>query len=125
MIDSACSSCAQRNAALISLGRYDEPTSIHEYLSTTPRENRFRFVPFSHRISARSTHSGRLTIKAPPSPAITFLVSWKLTAEASPIDPSGRPLYAAITPCAASSMTNNPRSRAIRQITSISQLTPA
>ncbi|MGC4037790.1 MAG: hypothetical protein QM764_17640 [Chitinophagaceae bacterium] len=55
MIDSASSICAARNAARISLGRYDEPMSTHVYLSTWPRKNCERLVPFSRMISARST----------------------------------------------------------------------
>ena len=37
-----------------SLGRYEDPKSIHLYLSTCPRKNLLLSVPFSLRISARS-----------------------------------------------------------------------
>ena len=77
----------------MSLTTYEEPTSTHVYLSTWPRKNALRFVPFSWMISARSTHSGRLTSSAPPSPHITFLVSWKLRQATSASDPSGRSRY--------------------------------
>ena len=46
---------------MISPGRYDEPTSTQVYLSTWPRKNWLRFVPFSRMISARSTNRGSLT----------------------------------------------------------------
>src|SRR6185437_5658506 len=36
-------------------------------------------------ISARSTSSSSLTSSAPPSPEVTFLVSWKLSAPSCPI----------------------------------------
>ena len=90
VISSASSSCAQRNAALISLGAYELPTSTHEYLSTWPRKNRCRFVPLSSRISARSRYVGSLISSAPPSPQCTFFVSWKLSAASGPKLPSGR-----------------------------------
>ena len=92
VIEAACSSCAHRNAALISLGKYEEPRSIQVYWSTRPRANWVLLVPFSQRTSARSAHSGALTVSAPPSPAMTFFDSWKLMAAACPIEPSGRPL---------------------------------
>jgi hypothetical protein len=48
------------------------------YLSTWPRKNWLRLVPFSRMISARSASAGSLTSSAPPSPEMMFLVSWKL-----------------------------------------------
>ena len=75
----------------MSLTTYDEPRSTHVYLSTWPRKNWLRFVPFSWMTSARSTHSGRLTSNAPPSPHITFLVSWKLRQATSASAPRGCP----------------------------------
>ena len=44
---------------MISPGRYDEPMSTQVYLSTWPRKNWLRFVPFSRMISARSENPGR------------------------------------------------------------------
>ncbi len=38
----------------MSLGEYDEPMSTQVYLSTSPRRNWLRLVPFSRMISARS-----------------------------------------------------------------------
>jgi len=91
MMSSASSSCAARKAAMISPGKYDEPTSTHVYLSTCPRKNWLRLVPFSRMISARSSSASSLTSSAPPSPEITFLVSWKLNAPSAPNVPSGLP----------------------------------
>ena len=90
VIASASSSCAQRKAALTSLGAYELPMSTHEYLSTCPRKNRRRFVPLSRRISARSASAASLMSRAPPSPQCTFFVSWKLRAARLPKLPSGR-----------------------------------
>ncbi|MNY28846.1 hypothetical protein D3C86_1628480 [compost metagenome] len=78
MICSAFSSWAHRNAAINSLGRNEEPTSCQVYLSTSPRKKRLRSVPFSRMISARTAKAGSFTSRAPPSPEMTFLVSWKL-----------------------------------------------
>ncbi len=43
-----------------------------------PRKKAARFVPFSRAISARRATSGSATTRAPPSPQVTFFVSWKL-----------------------------------------------
>ena len=56
-----------------------------------PARNLVRLVPFSRRIWARSTKRASLMSSAPPSPEITFLVSWKLSAPRWPMPPSGRP----------------------------------
>ena len=53
-------------------------------MSTWPRKKRLRLVPFSRRISARSTSAGSLMTSAPPSPQVRFLVSWKLSVEMAP-----------------------------------------
>ena len=66
---------ANKNAAMISLGKYDEPTSTQVYLSTWPQKNLLRLVPFSRIISARSTKAESLISNAPPSPEIIFFVS--------------------------------------------------
>ncbi len=66
--------------------------STQVYLSTSPRKNWLRLVPFSRRISARSTKRASLTRSAPPSPLMMFLVSWKDTVARWPMLPSGRPL---------------------------------
>ncbi len=42
-----------KNAAVISEGRKEEPISTQPYLSTSPRKNEERLVPFSRMISAR------------------------------------------------------------------------
>ena len=42
------------------------------------RKKRLRSVPFSRMISARNARAGSFTSRAPPSPEMTFLVSWKL-----------------------------------------------
>ena len=44
-------------------------------LSTRPSMNWLRLVPFSRMIRARSTRSGVLRVRAPPSPLRMFLVS--------------------------------------------------
>ncbi len=125
MIASACSSWAHRNAAFTSLDRYDEPRSTQVYLSTSPRKNSVRLVPFSWTISARSTSAGSFTSSAPPSPQCTFFVSWKERQPSAPTDPSGRPRWRAITPWAASSISVSPCSEAIAARASSSQPTPA
>ena len=73
-------------------GRNDEPMSTQVYLSTSPRKKRFRFVPFSRMISARSIRAGSLIARHPPSPEMMFLVSWKLKAARLPSAPALRPL---------------------------------
>ena len=65
--------------------------STQVYLSFSPRKNLERSVPFSRRISARSTRAGSLISSAPPSPQMKFLVSWKLKQPRSPSVPSQRP----------------------------------
>ena len=65
--------------------------STQVYLSTCPRKKRLRSVPFSWTISEREIRSGSLTSSAPPSPHMTFFVSWKLSAATLPMLPSGRP----------------------------------
>ena len=95
------------------------------YLSISPRRNWLRFVPLSRMISARAAKSGALTRSAPPSPAVTFFVSWKLVAARSPSRPAGRSLYVEPRACAASSMTSRLCRRARATISSISQGTPA
>ena len=77
---------------MISPGRYDEPRSTQVYLSTWPRKNWPRLVPFSQMISARSTKRGSLISSAPPSPEMMFFVSWNDSAAMWPMLPSGRPL---------------------------------
>ena len=60
VISRACSSCAHRNAAMISLGRNEEPRSTQVYLSTSPRKNALRLVPFSqHDLGALGAAPGR------------------------------------------------------------------
>ena len=56
-----------------------------------PRRKALRFVPFSRAISARAASSGSWIASAPPSPQLTFFVSWKLRQPASPSVPSARP----------------------------------
>jgi hypothetical protein len=53
VIRSDCSNRAQRNAAVISFGRNEEPTSCQVYLSTSPRKNRLRSVPSSNDFALR------------------------------------------------------------------------
>ncbi len=48
-------------------------------------------MPFSRAISARATARGPARTSAPPSPQLTFFVSWKLRQPASPSVPSARP----------------------------------
>ena len=64
--------------------------STQPYLSTSPRKNALRLVPFSRMISARSVSWGLLMTSRPPSPAMTFLVSWKEKVASVPRLPSGR-----------------------------------
>ena len=78
--------------AILPTGRIERPPKhrsshnlnqdpLHEYLSTWPRKNLLRLVPFSRMISARSMkRSSHLINSAPPSPQVMFLVSWKLWA---------------------------------------------
>src|SRR6266513_1666994 len=49
--------------------------STHVYLSTSPRKNRLRSVPFSRTISARSLNCASLISNAPPSPHNNYFVS--------------------------------------------------
>ena len=92
VIASASSICAHRNAATISPGRYDEPRSTQVYLSTWPRKNWLRLVPFSRMISARSTNRGSLISSAPPSPRDDVLRLVEADSAARwPMPPSGRP----------------------------------
>jgi hypothetical protein len=44
------------------------------YVSTWPRKNWLRLVPFSRMISARSAKAGSLISSAPPSPEMMLLI---------------------------------------------------
>ena len=69
---------ADRNAAMISLGRYDEPMSTQVYLSTSPRKNCAAVGALLADDLGALDQRASLTSSAPPSPEMTFLVSWKL-----------------------------------------------
>ena len=85
--------------------------STQVYLSTWPRKNWLRLVPFSRMISARAISRGSLIRSAPPSPATMFFVSWKLNAASCPKPPQRLPLYVEMIACAASSITSKLMSR--------------
>ena len=76
----------------MSEGRKDEPMSTQPYLSISPLKKALRLVPFSRMTSARAMWAGSLIVSSPPSPAMTFLVSWKEKAPNSPRLPKGWPL---------------------------------
>ncbi len=67
-ISSMCSSCAYKNAAMISDGKKELPISTQLYLSTSPRKKADRFVPFSQIISALLINLSSLITSIPPSP---------------------------------------------------------
>ncbi len=102
---SAACNWAHRNAAASSPSKPDDPASRQVYLSDSPRMKALRSVPFSRTISARCSSAGSFTSKAPPSPQVMFLVSWKLRQPSDPSVPSARPRQVASKPCAASSIT--------------------
>jgi hypothetical protein len=66
--------------------------STQPYLSTSPRQNAERLVPFSHTISARPMCAASFTESMPPSPLMMFLVSWNEKAAKCPSEPRGLPL---------------------------------
>lgn len=124
-IASARSSWASRNAAVTSLGTKLEPTSRHEYLSTSPLRKRLRSVPFSWITSARAASAGSFTSSAPPSPQVTFFVEWKLRQPRSPAVPALRPSRDESRACAASSTSFTPRARASSPRRPMSHIVPA
>ena len=67
--------------------------SIHVYLSISPRRNWLRFGALvADDLGARGEVWRVDETEAPPSPAVTFFVSWKLVAARSPSRPAGRSL---------------------------------
>ena len=112
------------NAAISSLGRYEEPISRNVYLFTWPLKKRLRLVPFLRMISPRSANDGSLTTSA-PSPDTRFLLSWKETAARCPSAPAGRPSQLDPSAYAASSTTIKSCAGAIAPIVFMSQGAPA
>ncbi len=73
----------------------------------------------------RSANSSLLVTTAPPSPALMFLLAWKLKHPRSPIAPTGWPFHCAPQAWQASSMTYRLCRRAMSMIPSMSAGHPA
>ena len=73
VVASASSTCAHRNAAVISLSRYDEPSSSQVYLVDLAAEERGAVRALLLTISARATSAGSLTTQRAALPALDVL----------------------------------------------------